>query len=95
MPAHREGPCDDAIEYLGFTVDGVALNDLSSDANNVTALGGMDEDFARENIRRMLGERVPMPDFEPRWFKVQSPRGRPFIVPGLTTRSGRALRRNG
>lgn len=69
--ASPEGsPADPSVSWH-FTVDGLTLNELHGD-DNVGVLGGMDQDFANENLRRLLGEPVPAPTFEIRW--AQKPR---------------------
>ena len=70
----RELPdCGSSDENLvvcwDFTVDGTSIGDLNGWEHNVTALGGLEDDFALENLRRLLGDSVPVPSFETKWAR--------------------------
>ncbi|WP_235737558.1 hypothetical protein [Nocardioides alcanivorans] len=72
---------DSHVVSWDFTIDGITLNELHQD-DNVGMLGGMDEEFAKENLLRLLGEPVPAPTFEIQWYR------KPKRILGLFPRSG-------
>lgn len=59
----------DPISFLDFTVDGASLGERFN--GEITSLTVHDPDFRTENLRRLTGAQIPLPTFEPRFYRTR------------------------